>query len=144
MWGMVDAGIVAGVVTSIAGTCSGLVIYLAVTFAYRAEKRMIVQQVQKHLAFKDIAQDPGPQINAGLRLFILTPMMTVAGAITYRCLNRWDAVLGHKAKSDNGGRRPGIWMDKFETVRYASMLLALHRLNANITSQSTGNLWRKI
>lgn len=61
-------------------------------------------------------------------------MKDVARQITERCLRRWDGILGIRAGSDSLGRRSGIWRDKFDSVRYAVLLLAMRKLNEALTS----------
>ncbi len=61
-------------------------------------------------------------------------MQSVAKQITVRCLRRWDGLLGIRAGSDGLGRQSGIWRDKFDGVRYAVLLLAMRKLNEEMTS----------
>lgn len=111
--------------------------YLAITFAYKSEKRMIVDEVKRHLVVADIATD----INAskGLEMALVTPVQAVAAQLVWKCLQVWDGILGFRASSDSHGDRSGIWLSKFRTVRYASMLLAMQRCNAHLQLESGGD-----
>ena len=106
--------------------------YLAITFAYSSEKRMIIQQLKQHLTLEDTADDPAAI--AALPLHVqkqhLHHAKSSAAQVAAGCLSRWDGLLGLRAKVDSNGKRSGIWMDKFETVRFGCMLLAFQRVNA--------------
>lgn len=110
--------------------------YLALTFAYKSEKGMIVRQVNRHLIMADIAADIG--IPHQLTLLLMPPVKAVARQIIWNCLWMWDGALGFRAMTDSHGDRPGIWLAKFQTVRYASMLLALQRVNMALQTESAG------
>lgn len=130
---------VADKIAAIAGTIGAspfivFLAYLAVTFAYKSEKRMIVEQVKAHLVMADIADDHG--ISKSLEIELMAPVRSAACSITWRCLQKWDGFMGLCAKTDSAKRRGGIWLDKFETVRSGSMLLALQQVN--IARQSSG------
>ena len=120
------------IIGAVGGPTLVVIAYLAITFAYSSEKRMIVQQVKQHLTLTDTAADPAAL--AALSLHAqqqhLQRAMRTAGKVTAGCLSRWDGLLGLRAKVDSNSKRSGIWMDKFETVRFGSMLLALRRVNA--------------
>lgn len=135
-WGFLFAAErIAAIVGAIGGTPFLVVIaYLAVTFAYKSEKRMIVEQVKRHLVMADIADDHG--MKRELEAELMGPVRSAAGSITWRCLQMWDGFMGWRARTDSANKRAGIWLDKFETVRYASMLLALQKVNT--ARQSTG------
>jgi len=62
-----------------------------------------------------------------------------AREITLRCLQRWDGFPGLRPSTDSLGRKSGIWRDKFESVRYASLLLAFHKFNVSLASNQPGN-----
>ena len=130
---------VADKIAAIAGTIGAspfivFLAYLAVTFAYKSEKRMIVEQVKAHLVMADIADAHG--ISKSLEIELMAPVRSAACSITWRCLQKWDGFMGLCAKTDSAKRRGGIWLDKFETVRSGSMLLALQQVN--IARQSSG------
>ena len=99
---------------------------------------MIVDQVQCRLSMADIAADNG--IQPGLEFALMPPVRVVAGRIAWSCLHVWDGFLGFRARADSHGRRSGIWLDKFETVRCASMLEAMHRVNTTMQASSAGTL----
>ena len=129
-------------VAAIAGTVGAtpfivFLAYLAVTFAYKSEKRMIVEQVKARLVMADIADDQG--ISKSLETELMAPVRSAACSITWRCLQMWDGFMGLRARTDSAQKRAGIWLDKFETVRCASMLLALQQVN--IARQSLGTSW---
>ena len=63
----------------------------------------------------------------------------VGREITLRCLQRWDGFLGFRASKDSLGRQSGIWREKFDGVRIASMLLAFRKLNASLGYNQPGN-----
>jgi len=63
----------------------------------------------------------------------------VAKEITLRCLQRWDGVMGFRASSDSLGRQSGIWRDRFDGVRFASLLLAFRKLNAALAFNQPGD-----
>jgi len=88
-----------------------------------------------HIAPGHMASDRGGMHDA--RLDPTSEMKSVARQITVRCLRRWDGLLGIRAGSDGLGRRSGIWRDKFDGVRYGVLLLAMHKLNADLLSSST-------
>lgn len=62
----------------------------------------------------------------------------VAKQITKRCLQRWDAPGGFRASTDSLGRKSGIWRDKFDGVRSATMLLAMRRFNNGLMGGYAG------
>ena len=95
---------------------------------------MIAKQVKAHLVMADIADNSG--ISKSLETELMTPVRSAACSITWRCLQMWDGFMGLRARTDSAQKRAGIWLDKFETVRGASMLLALQRVN--IARQSSG------
>ncbi|KAL3144742.1 hypothetical protein ABBQ38_001863 [Trebouxia sp. C0009 RCD-2024] len=97
---------------------------------------MIVRQVNRHLIMADIAADIG--IPHQLTLLLMPPVKAVARQIIWNCLWMWDGALGFRAMTDSHGDRPGIWLAKFQTVRYASMLLALQRVNMALQTESAG------
>ena len=112
--------------------------YLAVTFAYKSEKQSIVDQIKSRLTLADIAADTG--IGQGLEAALLPPARAVAGSIAWNCLHVWDGLLGLRARADSHGRRSGIWLDKFESVRCASLLQAMRGVNMTIQAESAGTL----
>ena len=59
--------------------------------------------------------------------------------IAVRCLQRWDGVLGLRASRDSLGNKSGIWRDRFESVRFASLLLAFRKYNEVLAPSRTGN-----
>lgn len=63
----------------------------------------------------------------------------VGREITLRCLQRWDGFMGFRASTDSLGRQSGIWREKFDGVRIASMLLAFRKLNASLGYNQPGN-----
>ena len=118
-----------------AGPTVAVLAYLAITFAYSSEKKMIIQQVKQHLTFTDIAKDPAglftpTQYAKRASHEDLCHARGTAATVTAKCLSRWDGLLGMRAQVDSSGKRSGIWMDKFETVRFGCMLLAFRRVNA--------------
>ncbi len=66
-------------------------------------------------------------------------MRKAAKQITVRCLQRWDGFLGLRAATDSLGRKSGIWRDRFESVRYASLLLAIRKYNESLAGTQAGN-----
>lgn len=116
----------AGIAGTIGTAILAVITYLVVTFAYKSEKRMIVKQVRAHVVVADIAED---QSSSKVQAELLVAVGAVACSITRRCLQMWDGFLGLRARTDSVNKRTGIWLDKFETVRYASMLMALQRTN---------------
>ena len=62
-----------------------------------------------------------------------------AREITLRCLQRWDGFMGLRASSDSLGRRVGIWRERFDGVRFASLLLAFRQANASLAYNQPGN-----
>ena len=139
-------GAVLGVVTAIGGPTVVVLAYLAITFAYSSEKKMIIQQVKEHLTLADIEEDPVAfaAIPLHIRQRNLDRAKATSAKITAKCLSRWDGLLGLRAVVDSNGKRSGIWMDKFETVRAGSMLRALQRVNATRASEPAGKLIRLI
>ena len=110
----------------------GSLAWLAVSFSYRSEKKMIIREVKEHTAVEDLTEDPAA-------FFALPPAdqqrdlehgKVVAAKVAGLCMSRWDGVIPLRAKVDSNGKRSGIWMDKFETVRAGCMLLAFRRVNA--------------
>ena len=143
--GLISYCVAAERIAAIAGTIGAtpflvFLAYLAVMFAYKSEKRMIVEQVKAHLVMADIADDEG--MSKGLETELMAPVRSAACSITWRCLQMWDGFMGWRAKTDSAKKRAGIWLDKFETVRYSSMLLALQKVNA--ARQSSGKAPPKI
>ena len=63
----------------------------------------------------------------------------VGREITLRCLQRWDGFMGFRASTDSLGRQSGIWREKFDGVRIASLLLAFRKLNASLGYNQPGN-----
>lgn len=63
----------------------------------------------------------------------------VAKQITLRCLQRWDGFMGLSPSKDSQGRQSGIWRDKFDGVRSASLLLAFRRFNQTLAGTSSVN-----
>ena len=63
----------------------------------------------------------------------------VGKEIIMRCLQRWDGFMGFRASTDSLGRQSGIWREKFDGVRVASLLLALRKLNASLGYNQPGN-----
>ena len=63
----------------------------------------------------------------------------VGKEITLRCLQRWDGFMGFRASTDSLGRQSGIWREKFDGVRIASLLLAFRKLNASLGYNQPGN-----
>ena len=55
------------------------------------------------------------------------------------CLRQWDGLLGMYAGSDPFGGRNGVgvWRGKFENVRCAALVLAMHRANKAKLSNSS-------
>ena len=66
----------------------------------------------------------------------------VARQITQRCLQRWDGFMGFRASTDSLGRQSGIWRERFDGVRCASLLLAFRRLNSSLAYNQPGNTGR--
>lgn len=62
----------------------------------------------------------------------------VAKEITMRCLQRWDGPMALRASTDSLGTRSGIRKDKFDSVRAASMLLAMRRYNHSLRDSTAG------
>jgi len=62
-----------------------------------------------------------------------------AKQIIVRCIQRWDGFLGLRAATDSLGRKSGIWRNRFESVRYASLLLAIHKYNESLAGTQVGN-----
>ena len=93
---------------------------------------MIVQEVKQNALVEQIGQP------LNLHQIPLAVPQGVAAAITADCLNRWDGFLALRAKVDSNGRRSGIWMDRFETVRFGAMLLAMERTNHKTQQHSAG------
>lgn len=86
---------------------------------------MIVEQVNTRLVMADIADDQG--INKSLETALMAPVRSAACSIIWRCLQMWDGFMGLRARTDSAQKRAGIWLDKFENVRCASMLLAMQQ-----------------
>ena len=63
----------------------------------------------------------------------------VAKEITLRCLQRWDGFMGFRASTDSLGRQSGIWRERFDGVRFASLLLAFRKLNAALAFNQPGD-----
>ncbi len=129
---------IAGIAGTIGTTVLAVIAYLVVTFAYKSEKRMIMKQVRAHVVVADIAKD---QSNSKVQAELLVAVGTVSCSITRRCLQMWDGFLGLRARTDSVNKRTGIWLDKFETVRYASMLMALQRTNSARRLSGMGQTW---
>ena len=133
------AGIV-GIVLGAASPVAVALTYLAVTFAYRSEKKMIVTKVVERLVLDDISLNAIAAAAHGVvhvnQPGQLQSAQKVATRIVWRCLSRWDGMAALRAKKDSNNRRSGIWMDKFETVRASGMLLAIQRTNLKILSES--------
>ncbi len=68
-----------------------------------------------------------------------TNIKKAARDIASRCLQRWDGFLGVRASTDSLGRKSGVWRDKYESVRYASLLLAFRKFNVSLASTQPGN-----
>ena len=62
-----------------------------------------------------------------------------AKEIVLRCLQHWDGFLGLCAATDSLGMKTGIWRTRFETVRYASLLLAFRKHHDKLRSTQPGN-----
>ena len=63
----------------------------------------------------------------------------VAREITLRCLQRWDGFMGFRASRDSLGGKSGIWRERFDGVRFATLLLAFRRLNESLAYTLPGN-----
>lgn len=68
----------------------------------------------------------------------------VAKQITLRCLQRWDGFMGLRPSKDSQGRQSGIWRDKFDGVRSASLLLAFRKFNQTLAGTSSVNTGKYI
>ena len=123
-------GVLGSVLAAIGTPILAFLTYMAVFSSYRSEKRMIVQQVKQNLRIEQIAQP--------FNLYQIAAAKDVAAAVTLDCLKRWDGFLALRAKVDSNGKRSGIWMDRFETVRFASMLLAMKKINDKLQRRSSG------
>lgn len=68
-------------------------------------------------------------------------MRQAAGEMVRLCLRQWDGPLGLYAGSDPFGGRNGVgvWRGKFENVRCAALVLAMHRANKARLSNSTSS-----
>ncbi len=62
--------------------------------------------------------------------------------IAVRCLQRWDGFFGVRAARDSLGNKSGVWRDRFESVRYASLLLAFRKYNEKLAPSQAGNTGR--
>lgn len=109
-------GAVWGVVAAVVGPSIAIATWFGLTWTYRTEKRIILNEVIRRLKVSDLGKaDPAHR--------------TIARDITRRCLRRWDGWLGIRASSDSLGNRAGIWRDRYDTVRCAVLLLAFRKLN---------------
>ena len=77
-----------------------------------------------------------PLVDEAAPIAVPTGMQAAARQMTIRCLRRWDGFLGFRAGHDGLGNPVGIWMGKFEGVRFAVMLLAMQKLNAQLQLRS--------
>lgn len=59
--------------------------------------------------------------------------------IAVRCLQRWDGYLGLRASRDSLGNKSGIWRDRFDGVRHATLLLAFRKYNEKLAAMQTGS-----
>lgn len=131
-------GAVWGVVAAIVGPSIAIGTWFILTWRYRTEKKIILEEVIKRLKVSDIGRvdsaDPcGVVIGSTARLGggndPSPQTRTVARHITRRCLRRWDGWMGIRASSDSLGNKAGIWRDRYDTVRCAVLLLAFRKLN---------------
>lgn len=143
-----------GTALGVAAPCIGIIIWLAVTYTYRLEKRALSAAIINRLTAIDIAEKGAPfrmkdpQMLTGhldrddsATNFIIPAhreeaaspaMLKVAKDMTHRCLRRWDSILALRASTDSQGKGQGIWRDRYEGVRASVMLLALHNLNRQL------------
>ena len=145
----------------IAAPCIGILVWLAVTYTYRLEKRAIVSAVKRRLTPADVTEKGVLSVknlellsrqsevssldDASTDNFIIpahrdrTPspaMLKVAKDMTQRCLRRWDSILALRAAVDSQSKGQGIWRDRYEGVRASVMLLALHNLNKQLQANA--------
>lgn len=131
----------AGWIAAVCGSITAVpfiaaITFFAVTFTYKCEKKMIVDQVRANVVMAGIAA--AIDMVTELELALMPPVRAVAADFVWSCLRVWDGVLGWRALVDSHGKPFGIWLDKFNTVRSASMLLAIQRVNAAIQASSAG------
>ena len=65
-----------------------------------------------------------------------TEIKRAAMQIAQQCLRCWDGTLGICPGTDSGGAKAGIWGQKFDGVRCATLLLAFQKLNRHLQMQS--------
>ena len=147
------AGSAWGTALGVATPCIGVMVWLAVTYTYRTEKRALVAGVLNRLTPIDIADEPpsNPKESPSQRRRVerndsvsdlIAPahreaaaspaMLKVAKEMTHRCLRRWDSFLALRASTDSQGMGQGIWRARYEGVRASVMLLAIHNLNRRL------------
>lgn len=145
-----------------AAACAGGIIWFAVTYSYRLEKRALITAVWSHVTPADVAPTSSVQMKAspGLSRSWSRPsdaddsstagfippaqreaaatlaMLEVAKEMTQRCLRRWDSILALRAFTDSQGRGQGIWRERYEGVRASVMLLALFNLNQQLQTNA--------
>lgn len=98
---------------------------------------MIVDQIRARLVLTDIADNY--QEHAAM-----PAVLKVAEEIVWSCLCYWDGWTGWRAKVDSHGNQCGIWLAKFETVRCASLLLAMQNVNAAKQAMSGGTTYTRL
>ena len=138
----------------VAAPCIGIIIWLAVSYTYRLEKRALSAAIVTRLTASDIAEKGAPfrmkdpqmltrhlDRDDSATNFIIPvhreeaaspAMLKVAKDMTHSCLRRWDSILALRASTDSQGKGQGIWRDRYEGVRASVMLLALHNLNRQL------------
>ena len=147
LWGTLS-GVLAILLASVAFSA-----WLYVTLRHRKEKQLLVYGVITRLRASDISSDslsasPTGPIKAAsvssavshsgimLKDDVATDRMKrVAKDITAWCLLRWGGPFGARAGSDSVGAKLGIWNERFESVRYAVLLLAFRKVNAALVAK---------
>ena len=134
-----NLGAIWGVVAAVMGPSIAIATWFGLTWTYRTEKRIVLNEVIRRLRVSDLGKAHPALQSEGLLAGNpasswqdeeLSPeTRKIATDITQRCLRRWDGWLGIRASSDSGGNRAGIWRDRYDTVRCAVLLLAFRKLN---------------
>ena len=88
---------VCGSITAVLFTAA--ITFIAVTFTYKSEKKMIVDQVRANVVMAGIAA--AIDMVTELELALMPPVRAVAAEFVWSCLRVWDGVLGWRALGDS-------------------------------------------